>query len=245
MIAPLTGLTVGMELVFVIAVDRFIAIFCPHIHKQVNKVMYLGSVVAACLGLNFYILYIGYLSAKEQKNTMVICMIAEGREYYVILLLLAIVNIFVGILSSCRLIIGLHGTVVTVWCIITVCIISGAVVIYIIIGIYIHHRIQSSSTTKKLYKSLFILCMIMMFSWVLACFTDTICTIFNISEDTFFFIEFYIGITINIACGSNFFVLTRFSEEYRTAAEAFFARFGIKRVIKSIPNNVTSSIGHF
>ena len=82
MIAPLTGLTIGMALVFFIAFDRFVAMLFPVKHQQINKPLYLGAIVTICLGYDIYILYIGYLNANEYKDTMVVCLIIEGEKLY-------------------------------------------------------------------------------------------------------------------------------------------------------------------
>ncbi|KAE9553670.1 hypothetical protein FO519_003118 [Halicephalobus sp. NKZ332] len=204
MAVPLTGLSIGMSLIFFTAVDRLFAVLLPSKHQKLNKVLYLGSILAICMGYNVYILYIGYLNAKQHKDTMVICLIIEG----------------------------LHGTPSTVWSAIATGLVFTAVFIYIIIGICIHRKFNSNVNTRKLYKSLFILCILMTFSWVLSCVNGILSSVFNLSEELAFFIPLYVGITINVACGSNFFILTRYSKEYRIAAKDFFERIGIQGVFK-------------
>ena len=85
MTGPLTGLLIGMGLIFFTAVDRLVSIIFPVKHEQINKPLYLGSMVVICLGCNIYILYLGYLNAEEYKDTMVICLIVESKNDSVIL----------------------------------------------------------------------------------------------------------------------------------------------------------------
>ena len=79
MIGPLTGLNFGMGLIFFTAFDRLVSTLFPIKHQRINKLLYLGSILAICMGYNIYILYIGYLSAEANKNVMVVCLIIEGR----------------------------------------------------------------------------------------------------------------------------------------------------------------------
>ena len=84
MIVPLVGLNVGMGLIFFTAVDRIVTTLFPIKHPQLNKVLYLGSFLAVCIGCNIYILYIGYLNAKENEEVMVVCLIIEGEKHFII-----------------------------------------------------------------------------------------------------------------------------------------------------------------
>lgn len=119
---------------------------------------------------------------------------------------------------------GLHGGPTIIWSMTAAILVFGAVSIYVSIGICLHCKVESTTTTKKLFKSLFILCIIMMFSWVLTAISLVLCGMLKLSEELSFFIPLYSGITVNIACASNFFVLTRYSSEYRTAAKEFFSK---------------------
>ena len=80
MIAPLTGLTFGMSLIFFIALDRMVAMLFPITHQRINKLSYLGSILSTCMGCNMYILYVGYMNAQQHKDTMVVCLIIEGER---------------------------------------------------------------------------------------------------------------------------------------------------------------------
>ncbi|KAE9550555.1 hypothetical protein FO519_006247 [Halicephalobus sp. NKZ332] len=211
MTVPLTGLNVGMGLIFFTAIDRLIAMLFPIKHQRLNKVLYLWSILAVCMGYNIYILYIGYLNAAEHSDTMVICLIIEG----------------------------LHGTPGSIQSATTASFIFGAVFIYITIGILIRFKNFDKCSTAKLYKSLLILCIIFAFSWI-GFMTAFVCNMFNASDELSFFLSLYLGIIINIACASNFFVLTTYSKEYRTAARELFRRFGIQRVFK--PTIMTVSL---
>ena len=83
MIIPLSGLNIGMSLVFFIAFDRLVMMLFPLIHQRISKMLYLGTIFIICVIYNIYMLYIGYLNAKKNKNTMVVCMIIEGKITYV------------------------------------------------------------------------------------------------------------------------------------------------------------------
>ena len=83
MTAPLTGLIIGMGLIFFTAVDRLISILFPIKHERINKLLYLGSILLICIGCDFYLLYIGYMNAEENKDTMVVCLIVEGRKEFI------------------------------------------------------------------------------------------------------------------------------------------------------------------
>ena len=123
---------------------------------------------------------------------------------------------------------GYHGTPTSIWCITAASFVFSAVFIYIVIGICMHRKISFSIINRKLYKSLVILCILMTFSWVLGCISVFIANVFEFSANLTFFIPLYMGITINVACGSNFFVLTRYSEEYRNAAREFYGALKIQ-----------------
>ncbi|KAE9553671.1 hypothetical protein FO519_003119 [Halicephalobus sp. NKZ332] len=199
MTVPLTGLNVGTSLIFFTAIDRLIAMLFPIKHQRLNKVLYLGSIVAICTACNIYILYIGYLNAEENKDTMVVCLIIEG----------------------------LHGNPVTIWSVATFSFVFGAVFVYIIIGIRIWFTAQSNSPIKKFYKCLLILCIVFMSSWIFTSLSIIFSKILNLSEEQSFYLPLYTGITINIACASNFFVLIKYSKEYRIAAKNVFRKIEI------------------
>ncbi|KAE9553669.1 hypothetical protein FO519_003117 [Halicephalobus sp. NKZ332] len=212
MTVPLTGLNIGTSLIFFTAVDRIFAMLLPVKHQKLNKVFYLGSILAICMGYNACILYIGYLNAAEHSDTMVICLIIEG----------------------------LHGTPAGIWSATAASFIFGAVFIYIIIGILIRFKNFSKCSTAKLYKSLLIICIIFAFSWI-GSMTAFVCNMFNASDELSFFLSLYLGITINIACASNFFVLTRYSTDYRIAFKELFEKFRNQRIFVPIGRNSSST----
>ncbi|KAE9550528.1 hypothetical protein FO519_006255 [Halicephalobus sp. NKZ332] len=142
---------------------------------------------------------------EEYKDTMVVCLIIEG----------------------------IHGTPTTIWSMTAAILVFGAVFIYIVIGICLRCKIDSAITAKKLYKSLFILCILMMFSWVMTSISLVLCAVLKLPDELAFFIPLYTGITINIACASNFFVLTRYSSDYRNSAREFFSKLGFPNLFKS------------
>ena len=80
MIIPLIGLTFGAILILFIALDRLLAMLFPVRHQQLNKLFYLGAIAVICLTYNLVILYIGYLNAKKNENTVVVCLIIEGKK---------------------------------------------------------------------------------------------------------------------------------------------------------------------
>ncbi|KAE9553688.1 hypothetical protein FO519_003136 [Halicephalobus sp. NKZ332] len=214
MIGPLIGLNFGMGLVFFIAVDRLVILLFPIKHQQLNKLLYLGSIVTICTACNVCILYIGYLNAEEHKDNMVICLISNG----------------------------LYETPIIIWSIMTASFVFGSFSIYIIIRICIHHKVDSNSSTKKLYKPLFITCILMTSSWILISTSLVLCAVFQLSEELSLLIPLHVGITINIACGSNFFVLTRYSKEYRSATRELFEKIGNTKISKPIVVNVSSNM---
>lgn len=234
MTAPLTGLNVGMSLVFFTAVDRLIALLLPIKHPQLDKALYLGAFLLLGMAYNIYILYIGYLNAEQHKNTMVVCLIVESEDY---ILLSIFLNMFTKT-HYLNIITGLHGTPGGVWSITAAAFVFGAITVYIIIGILIHAK-KFTNSSVKLYKSLLILCIIFVFSWS-GSLTLFLCTVFGLSEELTFFLSIYMGLTINTACASNFFVLTRYSKEYRSAARKFFKKCGVDSLFKPASGPVSS-----
>uniref|UniRef100_A0A7E4VI34 G_PROTEIN_RECEP_F1_2 domain-containing protein n=1 Tax=Panagrellus redivivus TaxID=6233 RepID=A0A7E4VI34_PANRE len=196
---PLIGLNMGVALIVMTSFDRLLSVLLPNIHASMHKGIYIGGVLTVCASYTAYILGISYLNAAENPDLEVICLIVEA----------------------------MHGHPSTTWAATTCGSTLIAVFNYVIIGVCIKLKIGKSETTERLYKSLTILTVLMMSSWFISCLTMVVIAALNGSESMVFYAPLCTGITINVACGANFFVLFKFSSEYRSSIKSQAAKWGL------------------
>ena len=122
---------------------------------------------------------------------------------------------------------GLYGKPSTVWSISATVLAFGAIFIYIIIRVLIHLIAQSDMCIGKIYKSIFMLCIIFIISWLFSCFGFMLCQLLNTSEEVSFFITLYLGVLFNISAISNFFILNKYSKDYCIASAKLFMKFEV------------------
>uniref|UniRef100_A0A7E4UZV4 G_PROTEIN_RECEP_F1_2 domain-containing protein n=1 Tax=Panagrellus redivivus TaxID=6233 RepID=A0A7E4UZV4_PANRE len=172
----------GVGLVVMTSFDRLFSVLFPRVHTQMNKVLYMGGILLICAAYTTYIITISYINITDKKDIKVVCLIVEA----------------------------MHGDPATIWAASTCGSTLVAVVNYGIVGLCIKLKIGNSNTTQRLFKSLSIMTTMMMCSWFLTCVSMVIVVALGSTEEQIFYTPLYTGITINVACGANFFVLFKF-----------------------------------
>ncbi|KAE9548930.1 hypothetical protein FO519_007857 [Halicephalobus sp. NKZ332] len=189
MTISLVGLCTGNVFILLIGVDRLISVLFPIRQRQMNKPMYLGFCVFISLIFPAYIIYLSYVNASINPNTKVVCLIVEA----------------------------MHGSPNDIYSTISLVIMAATIVCYGTVWILLRFKLNNSTSFKSMFKSLTIIMMTVFFSWLLVALMMLVTGRLGASMEVGFYVPLYSGITVNISCASNFYILYYFSIDYRVA----------------------------
>ena len=88
------------------------------------------------------------------------------------------------------------------------------VICYFIVYLAIKYKSGVSSSTKRVFKSLSIITIVVFFGWTINAISRTTLTIMDMDLEHFWIIGMYTGCFVNAATGSNYFILYATSNEY-------------------------------
>ncbi|KAE9554005.1 hypothetical protein FO519_002765 [Halicephalobus sp. NKZ332] len=99
-----------------------------------------------------------------------------------------------------------------------ICLVFNVLTIFCYIIVWIGLKINAAEISgQKMIRSLSAITAVVFLGWAMNAGVNVVANFFNLTLVQAWYVGFYVGIMINIAVSSNYFVLFIFSKEYRTA----------------------------
>ncbi|KAI1714333.1 serpentine type 7TM GPCR chemoreceptor srsx domain-containing protein [Ditylenchus destructor] len=135
---PLFGLNMAQFLLLFIGMDRFFSLLLPNIHESFNKRIYVFLVLVICASCSSYFVILAYQFALQNPNVPVTCVLPECYRGY-------LVDLFFRI-----------------WTILNIL----TVLFYAAIWGMMRKATTSSETTRRLFKSILIITLVLMLGFL-------------------------------------------------------------------------------
>uniref|UniRef100_A0A7E4W5I2 G_PROTEIN_RECEP_F1_2 domain-containing protein n=1 Tax=Panagrellus redivivus TaxID=6233 RepID=A0A7E4W5I2_PANRE len=169
---PLIGLNFGIVLIALIGIDRVISILLPSRHRTMNVTFYMIFMMGLCVIYNIVVLYFVYDYAIKNAKAP----------------------------SACSIVDAMPGFPGNFW--FYMCIVYNAItmVSYLIVWIAIHMKAGVSSSTKRVFKSLLAVTVVVFFGWTVNAISRLVLSNLDLEVEYFWIIGMYTGVFVNFAC---------------------------------------------
>uniref|UniRef100_A0A7E4V192 G_PROTEIN_RECEP_F1_2 domain-containing protein n=1 Tax=Panagrellus redivivus TaxID=6233 RepID=A0A7E4V192_PANRE len=212
-ILPIIGLNTGCILTLCLAIDRLICVLFPIASRRISKYTFVAFYCFINFCVSAWIMLEVYFSySKLDPNQEIICLISDAMP----------------------------GSSGSTWFLMSL--ITGAMTVVCYIAVWVMLRVKSSqknSTTKRMFKSLFTLGLIVFCTWMVNGAGNMYLTWTGADPVTHWRVSYDIGVAVNVACSANYYVLLLLSNDYRNA---FKAQLNINSSSIFVPSRASQTI---
>uniref|UniRef100_A0A7E4V084 G_PROTEIN_RECEP_F1_2 domain-containing protein n=1 Tax=Panagrellus redivivus TaxID=6233 RepID=A0A7E4V084_PANRE len=193
-----------------------------------------GNVFVLMIALDRLAMVIAPMQYRRVNKTYYLvlsCVLGFAYAIYTLLISYFNASNFPNMKVICIIVEAMHGRPFSIYSAISLIM---NIITFCCYGLIIAVLKLKNQKADKLFKPLMIMIMVIFFSW----FLSSVCsTLVSLSDDDalIFYTPLYVGITVNISCACNFYILYFMSSEYRQNFRALLSKIGL---YKKMPINV-------